>query len=273
MKIKSLTHASFDEIVECFLLAFENYYVKFPTDKNYYKNRWTAAKVDWNLSYGMFDQDKLIGFIIHAVDTRFGTRIAYNAGTGVIPEYRGKRIVNSIYKFAILELKKNGIEKSTLEVIQENERAIRAYQNVGFKKSKEYYCFDGTIKTDSTDLIQLKEITKEAFNWQQCINQEFYAWDFQKETIIERDYKYFEVYNKDKIESYFILNPENKYLAQFDILVEDKDAWLRLFDGINQISKEAKIVNVDARNSEKIEAINIAQLKKTVNQYEMELEL
>ena len=273
MKIKSLSHATFDEIIECFLLAFENYYVKFPTDKNYYKNRWTAAKVDWNLTYGMFDQDKLIGFIIHAVDTRFGTKVAYNAGTGVIPEYRGRKIVNAIYDFAIQELKNNGIKKSTLEVIQENERAIRAYQNVGFKKCKEYYCFGGIIKTESIDIIQIKEIPKEDFNWQQCINQESYAWDFQKETIIEREYKYFEVHMDNKIESYFIINPENKNLAQFEILVEDKDAWKRLFYGINQISTEANIVNVDSTQHNKLDASNNAQLKRTVNQYEMELEL
>ena len=120
--------------------------------------------------------------------------------------------------------------------------------------------------------LNLGKIPKEDFNWEQCINQETYAWDFQKETITGRDYKYFEVYNNE-VESYFILNPENKNLAQFEILVEDKDAWSRLFDGINQISTEAKIVNVDASHSEKLEAIKSVQLKNTVNQYEMELKL
>ena len=100
MIVNNLSKTSLDDIIECFLLAFENYFVKMPTDTNYYKERWKASKVDLNLSYGMFDKGRLVGFIIHAVDKRAGVLTAYNAGTGVIPEYRGKRITSTIYNYA-----------------------------------------------------------------------------------------------------------------------------------------------------------------------------
>ena len=89
MIVKNLEKIEFDIIVDCFLKSFENYYVKLPTDKNYYKNRWRLAKVDYALSYGMFDDEKLVGFIISAIDKRNGEKIAFNTGTGVLPEYRG----------------------------------------------------------------------------------------------------------------------------------------------------------------------------------------
>jgi hypothetical protein len=56
MKIKNLSNTSFDALLDCFLLAFENYYVQMPTDRNYYKKRWKAAKVNLSLSYGLFDK-------------------------------------------------------------------------------------------------------------------------------------------------------------------------------------------------------------------------
>jgi len=132
MIIKQLHTTSIHTIIDCFLLAFDQYFVEMPSDKVYYIERWKAAQVDFALSYGMFDDEKLVGFILHAIDKRFGVLTAYNAGTGVISEYRGKRIVKALYQFAIEDLKQNGIKKSTLEVITENEKAIKAYEGIGY---------------------------------------------------------------------------------------------------------------------------------------------
>ena len=273
MEILNLNKVSFEELVDCFLLAFENYPVKMPSNKDYYERRWKAAKVDYNLSYGMFANGRLIGFIIHAIDNRFGIKTAFNTGTGVIPEFRGQRITKSIYDFAINDLKYNGIEKCTLEVIQENEKAIKAYQRVGFKICKEYICFSGIINIDSQEEIRLEKIDKKEFDWDSAPNQNFYSWDFQKETILERDYCFYHVIHNDEPESFFAFNDENKYIAQFDLLVNKKEAWARLFKGIKQISKEVKIINVDNKLIDKVNIINKVEIPKTVKQYEMELEI
>ena len=132
MTVKNLSDISIDELLDSFLSAFENYFVKMPSDRNYYVERWKAAKVDFNFSYGMMDKGKIIGFIIHAIDKRAGILTAFNTGTGVIPAYRGKRIVKSIYEYALEDLWQNGIEKSTFEVITKNNVAIRSYESVGF---------------------------------------------------------------------------------------------------------------------------------------------
>lgn len=271
MKVQNLSKVSFDVILDCFLKAFENYYVKMPTDKEYYQQRWDAAKVDFNLSYGMFDQEKLVGFIIHAVDTRFDVPTAFNTGTGVIPAYRGKRIVKSIYDFALLDLQKNGIEKSTLEVITKNEKAIRAYKGVGFEICKEYKCYSGKLKSEGDSQIQLQKKSTKDYHWDKLPNQKSYSWDFQKETIIERNYELYEVIFNNEAESYFIIHPENKYVAQFDVFSTDKKSWNRLFNAIGQVMEEVKIINVDKRLTDKIDHIHFWELKNTVDQYEMEL--
>ncbi|MTB51203.1 GNAT family N-acetyltransferase [Lewinella sp. W8] len=271
MTVRNLKDTSFDELLACFLRAFAGYYVTMPTDKNYYKQRWKAAKVNFSLSYGMFDEGEIVGFIIHAVDVRFGVKTAFNTGTGVIPEYRGRRVVKSIYEYAINDLRKHGIEKSSLEVITKNEHAIRAYKSVGFDICKEYRCFAGTISTSNNAQVEFREVSMEDWGWEQLPNQKFYSWDFQKETIVDGNYVFYQVLSNNQPESYFIINPENKYLAQFDVLNNNENNWNRLFEAIKRVSGEVRIINVDKRLTEKLDHIHLLGLKNTVNQYEMEL--
>ncbi|KXX66627.1 GNAT family N-acetyltransferase [Flammeovirga sp. SJP92] len=273
MKVDNLSKVSFGEIIDCFLKAFENYYVKMPTDQEYYRQRWKAAKVDFNLSYGMFDDEKLVGFIIHAVDKRLGLQTAFNTATGVIPAYRGKRIVQSIYDFALRDLRKNGIEKSVLEVITDNERAVRAYQKVGFKICKDYRCYSGKINSNSDSTIEMQKITMEEYHWDQLPNQQFYSWDFQKETILEGHYTLYEVIWEGKSESYFAIDIKKKYLGQFDVFSQDQKAWERLFNAIGKVVDEVKIINVDHRLEDKLNYISFLKLNNIVNQFEMELML
>jgi len=273
LTIKNLGETSFDEILDCFLLAFENYYVPMPTDSNYYQERWKASKVEFHFSYGMFDKGKLVGFILHSIDTRFGVLTAYNAGTGVIPAYRGNGIINSIYQEALADMKQKGIEKSTLEVITTNHKAIRSYQNVGFKNCKTYKCYSGTIKTEHIEPIEVEEIKLENIQWNSLPNQQYYSWDHQKESILGGSYSFFQVLNNKIPESYFIIKPANGYVAQFDILKPISGSWDRLFQAIKSVSPTIKILNVDERLSEKIKQISKNGLDHLLDQYEMELKI
>jgi ribosomal protein S18 acetylase RimI-like enzyme len=273
MTVKNLSNTSFEDLLDCFLLAFDNYFVKMPTDPNYYKQRWKAAKVDFKLSYGMFDGEKLVGFIIHAIDNRFGKLTAFNTGTGVIPAYRGKRIVKSIYAFALKDLQENGIEKSTLEVIRENEVAVRAYKGVGFKIQKRFECYAGDIQVEKSTPFALKEIALKDVNWEGLPNQQFHSWDFQKETILEADYTFFHVLKDNVPESFFIINPQRQRLAQLDLLNTENEGWERLFSAIKLISSTVSIINVDDRLADKVEQLRLAGLKNTVNQYELALDI
>jgi ribosomal protein S18 acetylase RimI-like enzyme len=271
--VEKLENIEFDIIVDCFLKSFENYYVKFPTDKNYFKERWKMAKVDYALSYGMFDGGKLVGFIINAIDTRNGEKIAFNTGTGVLPEYRGKRIVRSIYDFAIPDLKINGVEKCSLEVIIENIKAIKSYQSIGFNICKTFNCFSGEIQLSSKEKIELNQVDYDAFDWEKLPNQNLYSWDFNSKVIKNGDYKYYQILKDNFPESFFIINPMNKYLAQFEILKKSDGCWHRLFEGIQEVSNSIKIINVDTRLNEKIDFLNSIGLSNTVNQYEMEINI
>ncbi len=273
MIVKNLGNTDFDTIFESFLLAFHNYFVAVPTDSNYYKERWKAAKVDFNFSYGMFDGEKLVGFVIHAIDHRDGKLTAFNTGTGVIPDYRGQKIVQSIYEHAFSDLKRIGITNCVLEVITKNEKAIRSYTGIGFKTYRTFKCFKGIIDLENIETVTLKEIELEKVDWANIPNQHFYSWDHQKESILRSNYRFFHVLTKTLPESFFIIQPNTGYLVQFDLLSKGKDVWNRLFSGIRQISSTVKINNVDERLTRKLEQLSAIGLVNTIDQYEMRMEI
>ncbi|PKV48936.1 ribosomal protein S18 acetylase RimI-like enzyme [Aquimarina sp. MAR_2010_214] len=272
MVVRSLEKVAFKSIIDCFLISFKNYFVEMPTDVEYYKERWDNAKVRLELSYGMFDDEKLVGFIINGIDKRNGDIIAFNTGTGVIPEYRGKKIVKSIYEYALKDLKQNGITKCALEVIKENVIAIKSYESIGFKKSKDYKCFKGKLdNVEDKTVIELNEIDYTLFDTMNLPNQEYYSWDNHKKSVRGVNYRYFQVLKDEVPESYFVINPINGYLAQFDLLSNNELGWNHLFLGIKNICKSIKINNVDARLVDKISYLNSIGVENIIDQYEMEL--
>ncbi len=271
--VRKLENIEFDIIIDCFLKSFANYFVDIPTDKNYYKERWKMAKVNYGLSYGMFDGEELVGFIINAIDEREGIKIAYNTGTGVLPEYRGKRIVKSIYDYAIPDLKKNGVLKCSLEVIIENTKAVKIYKSIGFGICKTFNCFSGIIKPNRNEKVAIRSVSYNEFDWNDLPNQDLYSWDFHSRVIKNGDYRYYQIYKENLVESYFVINPKNGYLAQFEVLIESQGCWNRLFSGIRDVSNSVKIINVDHRLNKKIAYINSIGFLNTVNQYEMEMSL
>ena len=273
MVVRHLGNTDFEIIMDCFLSAFENYFVKMPKDHNFYKERWTAAGVRFDLSYGMFDNEILVGFILHAIDERQGELTAYNSGTGVIPEYRGRRIVKSIYNFGIPDLVKNGITKCVLEVITENVKAIKSYEGIGFRIEKNYRCYSGSIQTDNEAKFTLKDVSFHAVNWHKIPNQTFYSWDNQTRSLEKGNYKYFEVHDDHTMASLFIINPESGYLAQFEVIEKKEASWKTLFSAIQSQRETVRINNIDHRLTAKIEAVESYGLKNTVDQYEMELKI
>ncbi len=270
MHVKNLTDSSFEDIVTCFLKAFANYYVEFPSDKEYFRQRWELSGIRYDLSYGMFHNSRLVGFILHGVEKRDGHFTAFNLATGVIPEYRGRKVTQAIYHFALLDLKRNGVTKSRLEVIKANEYAIRAYNSIGFQITRHYKCFSGTIRLQKPMRFELIETAIADFDFGLIPDQRDYSWENRRESIQGGDFICYQVLNGSTVEAVFIINKLG-YIPQFEVFVEDDEAWSRLFAAISSISEKIKINNVDERFKSKIKQLQNFGLNNTIDQYEMEL--
>jgi len=273
VKIKNLNSISIDKIVECFLLSFSDYFVKMPTEIYYYEKRWKAARVNYELSYGMFDNEKLVAFIINGIDSQNGELVAFNTGTGVLKEYRGQKIIHQIYTHAFPEFFKSGISMCRLEVITENHRAIKVYSDIGFKKTRTLKCFKGEIINSGNTSI--KKITFENIKWDKIPNQDSYSWDNCKEALqAGRDnYKFYEAYESNELIGFFAINSEIGYLAQFEIINDTETNWTKLFWGIAQVSTNIKINNIEERLVTKISALKKFGLENYIDQFEMDMRI
>src|SRR5215212_7862641 len=75
-------HAAFHE-------AFADYIIPFKLSESQLENHIATNAVDLNNSVGAFFNGKIIGFTLNGFGLWNGKSTVYDAGTGVIPEFRG----------------------------------------------------------------------------------------------------------------------------------------------------------------------------------------
>jgi len=272
MKIRNLKDTPFEEILICFFEAFSDYFVKLPTSPTYWEKRFEAARVNYEFSYGVFDDEKLVAYIIHGTDMHNDILTAFNTGTGVLPDYRGKKLVDQMYAFGLPQMKAIGIGKCMLEVIQENARAIKVYERIGFSKTRNLKCFTGKVKPTKPQ-SGVQPLSMELVSNMDNPNEHFYSWDNSIDAIQNSgdSYQaYSPVNGKGLPIGFFIIDPTTGYLAQLESSTENFDY---LINGIAQVSEQVKLNNVDERRQELIQNLTNAGFTNTIDQYEMEMML
>lgn len=274
MQIKNLTHVSFEAIVDCFHESFADYFIDINLPASFWKKRWTSDQVDFNLSFGMYDKGKLVGFVLNGIGIHNGKKTALNAGTGVIPAYRGQRIVKQLYAHILPIFVENKIKICILEVIQENIKAIRAYQSVGYKIIKNYKCFAGDIVTNPINNTSCLFHKVKTSNWEKYapLNAYGHSWGNSKTSIeIAAEYEYWEMTDNTELIGYFIVHPTSGTIAQLEIKNQNWSKYgAALFNKMATIQTKVRINNLDEKDAAKIKCLQTTGLKSTIDQYEME---
>jgi ribosomal protein S18 acetylase RimI-like enzyme len=111
--------------------------------------------VDYAASPGLYDDDRLVGFTLIGIDEWGGRRTAFDAGTGIVAAFRKQGWARKMFDHALPALRKRGVERFTLEVLQENEPAIKAYRKSGFEITRELRCL--ISQADDLRAIRPKE--------------------------------------------------------------------------------------------------------------------
>jgi len=102
---------------------------------------------DPGLSFGAFDRGSLVAFTFNGIGRDQGIPTAYDTGTGTIKTYRGQGLAKQIFTHSIPYLKKAGIERYLLEVLQHNDKAVHLYQKLGFAILREFYYYVQKIES------------------------------------------------------------------------------------------------------------------------------
>jgi len=120
--------------------------------------------VDYDLSPGLYDDDRLVGFTLIGTDD-WGDRLsAYDAGTGIVPAFREKGWAKRMFEHALPALREKGVERFVLEVLQQNEPAIKAYRKSGFEIARELKCYAGQVPDlrtlDAPPTVEIRPIVR-----------------------------------------------------------------------------------------------------------------
>ena len=145
MLIRHLTEKDTPDLLNTLNHAFADYIVPFQLNAEQLQFKIRSENIVFHWSTGVFDSERLVAFIMHGVRKENGKTVVYNAGTGVLPEYRGKGLVGKMYDF-IQPFFKNKVNELVLEVIEKNQSAIRAYEKNGFTIRRKLLCFGGELK-------------------------------------------------------------------------------------------------------------------------------
>lgn len=161
MIIKTLIEVSVEELLEAFNAAFEDYFIPLQLSVEQLAFKLQVDEVALEYSVGVFDKDKLVGFILHGIAEHQGKLTAYNAGTGVIKAYRGQQLTSQLYEYILPLLQSIGLQYSILEVIQENKAALQVYQQIGFQILRGLNCYQQQKAIPDTAPARVQQRTGE----------------------------------------------------------------------------------------------------------------
>ncbi|SHE51314.1 GNAT family N-acetyltransferase [Chryseobacterium sp. OV279] len=281
MEIRSLENTTTEELLSVFNTSFSDYIVPFHLSLEQLELKITADKIDKHLSVGVFESGKPVAFMLHAEKEEGGKRIVYNAGTGVIKEFRGQGLVRKMYEQIIPVFQDRKVDVMTLEVIEGNDPAIRAYENLGFKIVRKLLCFNGIINhKEKHPEILIKEI--EPFQWE--VIRSFWdiepSWQSSIPVLdgILQDCTLLGAFKDDQLVGYAIYNPAVRKIYQIavDKNYRNQGIGTQLFRAIGEMTdgQAISVNNVDD-TSENTAAFlgNTIGLKNWVSQFEMKREL
>ena len=279
MQFKTLENTSIAELLHVFNEAFSDYPIPMHLTKESLINKFVAESIKKEYSAGAFEGDKLVGFILHGIGVFDRNKIAYNAGTGVIPSKRGNKITSQLYEFILPVLKSNKVNQIRLEVLSDNSPAMNTYSSIGFHKKRTLNCYKGSLaelKSAADSSVQylyqpdwklLQSFWDWSPSWQNSISAVNNSWS-QLDTI--------GLFAHDKLVGYIVFNPKINRILQFSIdKSQRKNGFgkqLLNYFALNK-SKTVSILNVDDNSIETNSFFLTSGLNLFAKQDEMEMEI
>ena len=127
-----LKEEDFSKVHETFLEAFSDYLITFQLTRGQLERHILLNAVDINLSVGCFEGERMVGFTLNGFGMWGGKSTIYDAGTGVIPEFRRRGLSRAMFELMFPMCAERNIKQCLLEVITKNDRAVKLYEQLGF---------------------------------------------------------------------------------------------------------------------------------------------
>lgn len=276
MNVESLENTDLDELLEVINVAFSDYIVPFHLDPDQLKFKILTEGIRLDLSFGVYSSGRLVAFVLHGLNKIGDDLVAYNAATGVVPDYRGRKLVGAMYDKLLPKLNELGVKQMILEVIEGNLPAIRAYEKLGYTVHRKLDCFSGQVETarKNTD-IEIREIKE--FQWP--IFTSFWdiqpSWQNSVKTIANSagHCRIVVAYEGDMLAGYAVFNPVTRRIQQIAVAqyYRRKGIATNIMNYISETLGQQELVinNVDHTSDRTLSFIKKLGLSFKLAQFEM----
>ena len=146
LEIRRMNTCSFQTAHEVWNAGFKGYFVDLTLPLDRFLQRLNYENISLEHSLIAFDQNRPVGFLLNAFRVSRDRKIAWNGGTGVAPDMRGKGVGKALVAAAIEVYKSESVDMALLEAIRGNDSAIALYKQNG------YHVFDEltNLQTDKS---------------------------------------------------------------------------------------------------------------------------
>jgi len=254
MIFKTLIGVSEKDILDVFNWSFSDYFIPLKLTAEQLATKMISDNVDLSLSVGVFENGRLIAFILHGFNQIAGHKTLYNGGTGVLPTKRGQGLTCKMYDFILPTLKKSGINTLVLEVISKNIQAIKSYRRSGYSEVRRLLCYKGVLNPLSVnEELEIKIIDQ--YDWKKMES----FWDFSptaqnsKSAInkLRSTVLLIGAFLQNQMVGYMIYNPKSQRLQQIAVkkIFRRKLVASTLLQKLNaEFGTSLVVINVDMGN-------------------------
>jgi len=287
IKYRYLTDIPIETVQRCMQDSFADYQL----DMSYMtvevmKHRNAICRNDPECSVGAFEGDKMIGFLNVGIDQIDGELVAFDGGTGVVKEYRGQGVAGKMFAKSVDSLKEKNIQKYILEVLQENTKAIRAYEKEGFKVLRNLKCYDIAIKNYTGITTKIPNVQIKAIS----VNELESNWHFIKYPVswehmlsglmeVEKEISIFGAFENENCIGFIVYTPFMCWLTAIGInpMYLEKNKLIdlligHLFENINPVKPKVSVNNLTEKDPLN-DILKSLGFDNVVDQYEMIAEI
>lgn len=279
MEYRILNETAVTCLHQAFLQAFADYQVPLTLSLEDFEKHLKRNGYDGSFSIGVFDDEKLVGFVLNGVRNWQGEKTIYDLGTGVLPVYRKRGLTGHMLTRLTQRCQENGIVRYQLEVIQENQAALSVYQKQGFHITRSLACYQAEKKMPEDQgwpVVQTAQLTAEQWRYVQSFWDYLPSWQNTCEAImaLPKHFTYGLVYDREKWIGYGIVNCQSGDVVQLAVNPHYRKLGVArsLFSKMQKWSgqQRLKLLNVDEEDTALATCLHQLGFSIFVRQYEME---
>lgn len=156
LEFRLATEVSDEIIFDVWNKGYSDYMIKFKIDMPTFVSRFIENESVREYSYIAYDKGIPVGLILGNIKKYDGIKTMRCGGFAVIPSYRSKGVGKALLEKHLDLATENNCKQLYLEVLKKNERAVKFYENAGYRPVydyRAYKCEPNVIMTNLTSDI------------------------------------------------------------------------------------------------------------------------